>query len=222
MNPIEIQTADNPVGSVIWLHGLGADGHDFESIVPQLGLPSGLALRFVFPHAPQRPITINGGMVMRGWYDIVDLDDLDRRADPDGIEDSARIVSELIETEISTHGIDVSRIVLAGFSQGGVIALHTGLRHPQRLAGILALSTYLSMADRLEREASAANRDIPIFMAHGTHDPVIPIQLAETSRDVLVELGWSVEWESYPMPHAVHPLEIEKIGQWLQEVMTGQ
>ncbi len=219
MNPIEIETGDNPLGSVIWLHGLGADGHDFESIVPQLGLPSNLPLRFVFPHAPQRPITINGGMVMRGWYDIVDLDDLDSRADAQGVQESAQIVTQLIASEVDAHGIAESKIVLAGFSQGGVIALHTGLRHPRRLAGIMALSTYLTMADKLKSEASDANRDLPIFMAHGTHDPVIPIALAEKSREVLTELGWQPEWEAYPMPHAVHPDEINKIGLWLRRVL---
>lgn len=219
MNPIEIETGANPLGSVIWLHGLGADGHDFESIVPQLGLPSTLPLRFIFPHAPERAITINGGMVMRGWYDIVDLDDLDRRADAQGVTQSAEIVTGLIANEVEQHGISEAKIVLAGFSQGGVIALHTGLRHPARLAGIMALSTYLTMADQLEADASPANRDLPIFMAHGTHDPVIPVALAEKSRDVLSGLGWKPEWESYPMPHAVHPEEIKKIGEWLVRVL---
>lgn len=220
--PIEIETGTNPHGSVIWLHGLGADGHDFERIVPELGLPNDMPLRFIFPHAPERPITINGGMVMRGWYDIVDLDNLDNRADPAGVIESASIVTSLIENEVNQHGIKESNIVLAGFSQGGVIALHTGLRHPKRLAGIMALSTYLTLADSLKTEATDANRDIPIFMAHGTHDPVIPVALAEKSRDVLIELGWQPQWESYPMPHAVHPEEITSIGRWLMEVLGAE
>ena len=217
MESIEIETGDNPCASVIWLHGLGADGHDFEAIVPELKLPTELPIRFVFPHAPMRPITINGGMVMRGWYDIIDLDDLDRRADPKGIAESADMIETMIAREVGERGVPAANIVLAGFSQGGVIALHVGLRHPARLAGIMGLSTYLSLAEELEAEASAANRDVPIFMAHGTHDPVIPIKLAETGRDTLIRLGWQPRWESYPMPHAIHPTEVEHIGGWLRE-----
>ncbi len=213
---IEIETAPEPTGSIIWLHGLGADGHDFEPIVPELRLPADQPLRFIFPHAPERPVTINGGMRMRAWYDIVALDG--SQQDMDGIEDSSRLLREFVAREIE-RGIPASRIVLAGFSQGGAIALHTALRYPERLAGLMALSTYLPVADRLGDERSEANRELPIFMAHGSYDPMIPVGVAEYSRDQLAYFGYAVQWQTYPMQHAVCPEEIAAIRDWLLEVL---
>lgn len=196
--------------SIIWLHGLGADGHDFEPIVPELPLPAGLRARFIFPHAPVQAVTINYGHVMPAWYDVYG----DGRQDADGIRASQARLEALIARE-RERGVATRRIVLAGFSQGGAIALQTGLRHSQRLAGILALSTYLPLAETLGAEAAAANRGVPIFMAHGTEDPVIPLQRAAISRDQLRKLGYQVEWHEYPMPHAVCPEEIADVGAWL-------
>ena len=201
--------------SVIWMHGLGADGHDFEPIVDELELPP-RPIRFIFPHAPRRPVTINGGMMMRAWYDISDA--AIRREDASGVRQSQAIVEQLIAGEVA-RGVASTDIVLAGFSQGGAIALQTGLRHPERLAGVMALSTYLPLADLLAGEASAANRDVPIFMAHGTADPVITLARAEQSRDALKSLGYRVEWRAYPMPHAVCPQEIADISAWLRRVL---
>jgi phospholipase/carboxylesterase len=196
---------------VIWLHGLGADGHDFEPIVPELGLT--FAARFVFPHAPVRPVTINGGMAMRAWYDILGFD---RKAAEDaaGIRASAAAVTELIDSEVE-RGMPAERIVLAGFSQGGAIALQTALREPRGLGGVLALSTYLPLASTLAAERSAANAGIPIFMAHGTADNVLPLALGEGSRRTLEALGYPVEWRTYPMAHSVSLEEIGAIGAWL-------
>jgi phospholipase/carboxylesterase len=196
---------------VIWLHGLGADGHDFEPIVPELGLE--LPVRFVFPHAPVRPVTINGGMAMRAWYDIMGFD-RNAKEDAAGIRASAAAVTELIDHEIG-RGIPAERIALAGFSQGGAIALHTALREPRALAGVLALSTYLPLANTLASERSAANAEIPIFMAHGTQDSVLPLALGESSRRALETLGYAVDWHAYPMPHSVCLEEIGAIGAWL-------
>ena len=201
--------------SIIWLHGLGADGHDFEPIVPELPLPPGLRARFVFPHAPVQSVTINYGHVMPAWYDVYG----DGRQDADGIRVSQGRIEALIARE-RARGVSTRRIVLAGFSQGGAIALQTGLRHPERLAGILALSTYLPLAETLGAEANPANRDVPIFMAHGTEDPVIPLQRAAISRDQLRKLGHQVEWHEYPMPHAVCPEEIADVGAWLGRVLA--
>jgi phospholipase/carboxylesterase len=214
---VEIETGPNPSGSVIWLHGLGADGHDFEPIVPELRLPGSLALRFVFPHAPVRPVTINGGMSMRAWYDIFSLD-RDGPVDEDGIRRSGVILDGLIRRE-QERGIDARRIVVAGFSQGGAIAIHSALRFPDRLAGLMALSTYLPLhgylaAEVLDNEA-AANKDLPIFMAHGSFDPVLPFQMGRSSADLLIESGFNVEWHDYPMAHAVCTEEIDDIRQWL-------
>jgi phospholipase/carboxylesterase len=196
--------------SIIWLHGLGADGHDFEPIVPELPLPAGLRARFVFPHAPVQAVTINYGHVMPAWYDVYG----DGRQDADGIRASQARLEALIARE-RERGVVTRRIVLAGFSQGGAIALQTGLRHSERLAGILALSTYLPLAETLDAEAAAANRGVPIFIAHGTEDPVIPLERAAISRDQLRKLGYQVEWHEYPMPHAVCPEEIADVGAWL-------
>ena len=208
-------SAGAPDASIIWLHGLGADGHDFEPIVPELPLPSGLRARFVFPHAPVQSVTINYGHVMPAWYDVYG----DGRQDADGIRVSQGRIEALIARE-RARGVSTQRIVLAGFSQGGAIALQTGLRHPERLAGILALSTYLPLAETLGAEAAAANRDVPIFMAHGPEDPVIPLQRAVISRDQLRKLGYPVEWHEYPMPHAVCPEEIADVGAWLGRVLA--
>ena len=196
--------------AVIWLHGLGADGHDFEPIVPELRLRR--AVRFVFPHAPVRPVTINNGVEMRAWYDIVGFDV--RAEDDTGIRASAAAVARLVDREIE-RGVAAERIVLAGFSQGGAIALQLGLREPRRLAGVLALSTYLPLAATLAREKSAASAGLPIFMAHGEYDPVIPVAQAETSRRILEREGYAVDWHVYPMPHAVCAPEIAAIGAWL-------
>jgi len=212
---LEIETGVAPDAAVIWLHGLGADGHDFEPIVPELGLHD-RAIRFVFPHAPVRPVTINGGMQMRAWYDI--KDNAIRREDESGVRQSQSAVEALIARE-KQRGLAASRLVLAGFSQGGAIALQTALRHPERLAGILALSTYLPLADLLPAEASAANRGLPIFMAHGSADPVIQIPKAVASREALQSLGYPIDWHEYRMPHSVCAEEILHIAAWLRAVL---
>jgi phospholipase/carboxylesterase len=212
LEAVEIETAASPDASVIWLHGLGADGHDFEPVVPELRLPPSLRLRFVFPHAPERPVTLNMGMRMRAWYDILQLGG--GAEDEAGVRASQGRVEVLIERERS-RGVAARRIVLAGFSQGGAIALHTGLRHGQRLAGILALSTYLPLAGKLQAEHSEANRDVPIFMAHGEFDDIIPIARAQQSRQALAAQGCAPQWHSYPMPHSVCGEEIADIAAWL-------
>ena len=214
---VEVGEADDPVGSVICLHGLGADGHDFEPIVPELQLPSHLKLRFVFPHAPVRPVTINGGMSMRAWYDILTLE----RGGPQdeaGIRESGKILEGLVEREIE-RGVPASHIVLAGFSQGGAIAAHTALRYPTALAGLMALSTYVPLSAHFEKEVAdnpdAQRKTLPIFMAHGSFDPVVPMALGAHSRDLLVETGYIVDWHDYPMAHAVCAEEIADIRRWL-------
>jgi phospholipase/carboxylesterase len=214
LSSIEIETAPDPDASVIWLHGLGADGNDFVPIVPELGLPQALGVRFVFPHAPVRAVTINNGMRMRAWYDI-SAADLQSRADLTGVRQSQAQVEALIERE-KTRGVAAARIVLAGFSQGGAIALYTGLRHGERLAGVVALSTYLVAADKLAGEASAANRGLPIFMGHGTADPIVRYQWGEASRRTLEAAGYPVEWHGYSMPHSVCMEEIVALGAWLR------
>jgi phospholipase/carboxylesterase len=210
---IELNTGAQPRGTVIWMHGLGADGWDFVPIVRELPLSDDLELRFVFPHAPVRPVTINNGFKMRAWYDI-SQNDIARLPDEAGIRESQAAVVRLIDRE-KERGIDPARIVLAGFSQGGAIALQTGLRHPEKLAGIVALSTYLPLEDSLDREAAAANKATPIFMAHGTQDPIVPLALAERSHEALRQRGYNVEWHSYPMPHAVCAEEVEALGNFL-------
>ena len=204
--------------SVIWLHGLGADGHDFESIVPELRLGDELAVRFVFPHAPERPVTINGGMVMRAWYDILGMD-IRRDEDEEGLRTSEAQVRALVEREVS-RGVSEERIVLAGFSQGGAIALQAGVRHPRQLAGIMALSTYLPLPEKLEAEASPANRDCPVFMAHGTQDPVVPFEGGQLSKEALEAQGYEIEWREYPMPHSVCMEEIADAATWLTRVLS--
>lgn len=216
LESIEIETGPSPQGAIIWMHGLGADGHDFEPIVPELGMPAAPSARFIFPHAPVQPVTINGGARMRAWYDVTG----DGRPDAAGIRASQTRVEALIARERS-RGIAPAAIVLAGFSQGGAIALHTGLRHADRLAGILALSTYLPLPDTLEQEASQANRDLPIFMAHGTQDPVIPLSWAARSRDHLTSLSYAVDWREYPMPHSVCAKEITDVARWLRRLLSA-
>ncbi|UCE89847.1 MAG: dienelactone hydrolase family protein [Pseudomonadota bacterium] len=206
--------------SVIWLHGLGADGYDFEPIVPELGLPADLKVRFVFPHAPHRPVTINNGFVMRAWYDIAAAQ-INAAEDAVGISASAGQLEALVARE-TARGVMPGNIVLAGFSQGGAIALYTGLRYGERLAGILALSTYLPLAQSFDANDYPANRDVPIFMAHGTYDPIIPIALAAATRTQLEGADYALEWHDYPMDHSVVPDEIDHIGVWLQRVLARE
>jgi phospholipase/carboxylesterase len=215
----EVETGATPTHSVIWMHGLGADGHDFVPIVGELGL-EGLAVRFVFPHAPLQPVTINGGYVMRAWYDI-GYEDLSLREDEKGVRQSQHAIERLIERE-KERGIPVGKIALAGFSQGGAISLQCGLRYPERLAGVLALSTYLPLPDKVDAERSDASRDLPILMLHGTEDPIVPLKLAQASCAKLLTLGYQVEWHEYEMPHSVCPEEIAQIGTWLRRMVEGQ
>ena len=218
LETVEVETGPAPRACVIWLHGLGADGHDFEPIVPELDLPPELAVRFVFPHAPLQAVTINGGAVMRAWYDVYGLDGV-RREDAAGVRASQERIEALIARE-RERGFAASHVVLAGFSQGGAMAVHTGLRHPERLAGIMALSCFVPLPDALAAEASPANRDVPVFMAHGTDDPLIPLARARSGRDLLVSLGHLVEWHEYPMPHSVCGPEVADISAWLAGVLV--
>jgi len=217
LDAVEIESAPSPTAAVIWMHGLGADGHDFEPIVSELRLPARLPVRFLFPHAPLRPVTINQGHVMRAWYDIRALAGA-RREDEAGVRQSARQIEALVERE-RQHGIAPGRIVLAGFSQGGAMALHVGLRYAERLAGIMALSCYLPLADVLATEAAPANRDVPIFWAHGVHDPMIPLAMAELGRRQVAGLGYPIEWHQYAIPHSVSPEEIADVARWLGRVL---
>jgi phospholipase/carboxylesterase len=214
---VSLQTGPNPNAAVIWLHGLGADGNDFVPVVPELDLSGCGDIRFMFPHAPTMPVTINGGYVMRAWYDILGAD-LVRREDETGVIQSAQLIEQLIAQQRAA-GIASQRIVLAGFSQGCAMSLFTGLRHHEKLGGIVALSGYLPLADKTALQRHAANQATPIFMAHGSEDPVVPQARAEAARDLLTQLGYSVQWHSYPMQHSVHPQEIQQIGQFLQGVL---
>ncbi|MEN8107785.1 MAG: alpha/beta hydrolase-fold protein [Pseudomonadota bacterium] len=216
---IEINPATAPRASIIWLHGLGADGNDFAPLVPQLGIVDTLAVRVVLPHAPRRAVTINNGMVMRAWYDIT-ATGFRATEDDTGIRASATLLGGLIAREIE-RGVPAERILLAGFSQGGAIALHTGLRYPQRLAGIMVLSAYLPLAASLAEERTPANADVPILQAHGQQDPVVPIPWALQSRDQLQTLGYPVDWKTYPMQHAVCPEEVGDIRKWIVRVLSG-
>jgi len=211
---VEVEPATEAKAAVLWLHGLGADGHDFESLVPYLDIPAEAAVRFVFPNAPSIPVTINGGFVMPAWYDITDMS-LDRKHDLVGMERSSAQLRSLIQRE-NDRGIPSDRIVVAGFSQGGAVALYTALRYEERLAGLMLLSTYL-VGDTLEAERSPANRGIPILQAHGTEDPMVPIRGGEQARAELERLGYGVDWRTYPIQHEVSPLEITHIGAWLRE-----
>ena len=222
LETIEIQTAPNPTAAVIWMHGLGADGNDFVPIVKELDLAGAPAIRFVFPHAPTRPVTINNGYVMRAWYDISfgDLEGNTRKADAQGVRESQAQIEALIARE-NGRGIAGSNIVLAGFSQGGAMALHTGLRHAQKLAGVMALSCYLPLAESFAREAAAANCKTPVFMAHGMHDPVVPHAMGRASADMLQRAGYAVEWHEYPMQHSVCLEEVADIGRWLSTLLQS-
>ena len=214
---IELATGSDPVATIIWLHGLGADGWDFLPVVRELPIVEEMPLRFIFPHAPVRPVTINNGMEMRAWYDI-SMNDISRLPDEQGIRESQAEVERLIARE-RMRGMEASRVVVAGFSQGGAIALQTGLRHANRLAGVIALSTYLPLESSLDAEAASANRSTPIFMGHGTDDTIVPLRLAESSRAALQSRGYEVEWHTWPMPHAVCAEEIEAIAQFLLRVV---
>jgi phospholipase/carboxylesterase len=216
---VEIDPADGraPGASILWLHGLGADGHDFEPLADMLNLPAAWGVRYVFPHAPMRPVTINQGMVMRAWYDIREMS-LDRRVDQESLAQSVDQLRALIARELAL-AIPSHRIVLAGFSQGGAVVLDTGLRYEAPLAGIMALSTYLPTADRVGDRLSAANRAVPIFMAHGTFDPMVPIDNARTAIALLEGWGYAPQWQSYPMQHEVCPEEIAAIRNWLITIL---
>lgn len=205
--------------SVIWLHGLGADCYDFLPIVDELGLSPELQVRFVFPNAPHRRVTLNGGLTMRAWYDLKSLDLDDRSHDQEGILDAQNRTLDLITRE-RERGVPPERIVLAGFSQGGAVALYTALRYPERLAGLVALSTYLLNPDRFEAELAPANRALPVFLAHGTDDPIVPISAAEWARTHMESKGFHPDWHTYPMPHAVHPQEVQDVGAFLRRVFS--
>ena len=218
LDAIEIETAPRPDAAVIWMHGLGDDGTGWSEIVPALRLPNALAVRFIFPHAPVLPVTINNGMRMRAWYDIRQAN-LNERADIDGVRRSQSQVDALLARE-ARRGIAARRTILAGFSQGGAIALYAGLRYPERLAGVIGLSTYLIAADRTKAEASAANRDVPVFMAHGTYDQVVALPWAERSRETLRAGGWPVTWQVYPVEHSAALEEIVAVGQFIINVFN--
>ncbi|MDE2460121.1 MAG: dienelactone hydrolase family protein [Gammaproteobacteria bacterium] len=214
---VEVETDTAPVASVIWLHGLGADGHDFEPIVPELRLPASLPLRFVFPHAPVRPVALNNGMPMRAWFDLSKIG-LHQPRDSAGMQASRAAVEALIARE-NQRGIAANRIVLAGFSQGGAVALYTGLQYREQLAGVMALSTYLPIDEGFDFHLSATNAGAPVFYGHGTQDPVVPILLGEHTRNALTALGCAVIWHTYPMPHSVCPEEVGHIRAWLLSVL---
>ncbi len=214
---VEIDTGPSPKAAVIWMHGLGADAHDFEPVVPMLQLDSGRPIRFVFPNAPERPVTLNGGLRMRAWFDLISIT-RDAPEDEAGIRESAAGIEALMRRECA-RGIDVGRIVIAGFSQGGALALFTALRYPERLAGVVALSTYLPIAQVAEGELSVVNRDLPVFMAHGRGDDVVPFNFARNSRLRLSRMGYDVDWHEYPMAHSVIPEEIGHIKEFLDRVI---
>jgi phospholipase/carboxylesterase len=221
LEAIRIETAPNPHASVIWMHGLGADGNDFVPVVQELGLSGAPGVRFIFPHAPMQPVSINNGYVMRAWYDVRwgDLEGRSKQADEQGVRASQAAIDRLIEQE-TADGIAAERIVLAGFSQGGAIALQVGLRYSRKLAGVMALSTYLPLAESFAREAAEANRKTSIFMAHGTQDNVVPYQMGLRSKEILSEHGYDVEWHEYPMPHSVCLEEIRDIAAWLKRALA--
>ena len=215
---IEINPSGEPTATIIWLHGLGADGHDFEAIIPELRLPDSLPVRYVFPHAPVRSITINAGLRMRGWFDILDLQHRAESVDMDQFLQSADMLRAQIQKEVKS-GMPSNRILLAGFSQGGAIVLHTGLLHPEKLAGILAISMHLPTIQHLASELSPSNRNIPIMMAHGQMDPVIPVAKAIETRQGLTRLGYTVSWHEYPIQHTVCANEIQEIRSWLLSIL---
>jgi len=213
-----IETGEQPTASIIWLHGLGADGHDFEPIVPELKLPPELAVRFIFPHAPSMPVTLNGGYIMPAWYDIRQSD-LGIEHDRDGIKQSAKVIQMLIDQE-QMHGIPAGRIILAGFSQGGAMALYAGLRQGAALGGIMALSAYLLLPEE-HAQCSESSKTSPVFMAHGIDDPVVPYGLGDSSCRKIQGMGYTVEWHSYPMQHSVCPQEITAIGKWIARILAA-
>lgn len=215
LETVEISSGLNPTAAVIWLHGLGADGHDFEPLVPYLAWPGAPAIRYVFPHAPVRPVTVNGGMPMRAWYDILSMDS-ERGHDRTGIENSVSQVQALLDRE-HKRGIPAGKIILAGFSQGGAIALRLGLNYSQKLAGLIVLSSYLLFESELESRLHEANRHTAVFVGHGTQDPMVPLSMGQAVSSRLQSLGYPVEWHSYPMPHAVCQEEIEDLAAWLPE-----
>lgn len=216
LDTIELESAPNPTAAVIWMHGLGADGNDFVPIVKELNLDGCPAIRFVFPHAATMPVTINGGYVMRAWYDILGTD-IAKREDEAGLRLSQKNIEQLIAREIA-RGIPANRIILAGFSQGCAMALQVGLRYSEKLAGLLCLSGYVPLRDAVSNERHGANHDTPIYLAHGRADPVIPLQRAEQSRDLLLELGYKIEWHEYKMQHSVCEEEIHDMSAWLKKV----
>jgi phospholipase/carboxylesterase len=220
LETIEIESGDKPAAAVIWMHGLGADGNDFVPIVHELELSGAPAIRFVFPHAPMQPVSINNGHVMRAWYDVKwgDLEGRSKQADEAGVRASQRAIEALIDREVS-RGIVAEKILLAGFSQGGAIALHAGLRYSKKLAGVMALSTYLPLPESFPSEATEDNRTTPIFLAHGTQDNVVPYEMGLRSRQLLEQQGYDVEWHEYPMAHSVALEEINDIGVWLKKVL---
>ncbi len=217
LNSVILETSPQPDAAIIWLHGLGADGHDFESIVPELRLPQDLKIRFIFPHAPTMPVTVNGGYVMPAWYDIYDGGVL-AGEDEEGMRRSQVQITELIEAE-KKKGIQAKRIVLAGFSQGGAMTLFTGLRYPQKLAGLMVLSAYLPLAEKTTAEMTEANSKTSVFMAHGKQDGVVPFEGARVSKDFLLKRGLPVEWHEYAMAHSLHPQEIKDISAWIEMVL---
>ena len=218
LNCIEINPNDEPFATIIWLHGLGADGHDFEPIVPELALPETVPIRFVFPHAPERPVTVNAGMVMRAWYDVRGMPG-SGEIELDEFFESVDHLNSLIQREMES-GIPSERILLAGFSQGGAIALHTGLTYEKPLAGILALSTYLPTLDTIAKETHQVNQDVSIMMGHGTMDPMIPVGHAIRTKQALMRLGYQITWHEYPMMHGVCLEEIRDIRAWLLELFN--
>ena len=221
LEAIKVETGPSPHASVIWMHGLGADYNDFVPIVQELDLAGAPDIRFIFPNAPMQPVSINNGAVMRAWYDVKwgDLEGRGKQADETGVRASQAAIGQLIEHEIAA-GIQPENIVIAGFSQGGAVALQTGLRYPQKLAGVMALSTYLPLAESFEQEATPQNRTTPVFMAHGTHDPVVAYPLAVQSKDILLVNGYRVEWHEYPMQHSVCLEELTDIATWLKAALT--
>ncbi len=219
LDMIEAESGDNPRATLIILHGLGADGNDFVPIAEELELDAVGPVRFIFPHAPVMPVTINGGMRMRAWYDITGFD-AGSAQDEAGLRRSAALVEAILQRE-KERGVPANRIVLAGFSQGCAMALLTGLRHRERLAGIAGLSGYLPLADTTQAERSQANADVPVFLAHGTHDEVVGLERAEASRDALLALGYPVEWHEYIVGHGVHPLEVAELNEWLVRVLSA-
>ena len=217
LQAVEVETGPAPQASIIWLHGLGADGHDFEPIVPELRLPPELPLRFVFPHAPVRPVTLNGGYPMRAWFDIVKIG-LNQPRDLKGMEASRQAVEALVTRE-RERGVPAARTVLAGVSPGGAVALYAGLQHAERLAGLMALSTYLPVGEGFDVSINPANAHLPIFYGHGTQDPVVPLQLGEYTRNWLTQQGCMLNWHTYAMPHSVSAEEILHIRAWLLSVL---